>query len=118
MRKDTILFREYAIDAGATVSFEKKIVATCMTKKITLNFYRGQELKLKVKPFIWRRNGLYEPLMTFADDTDFYLAGDAEYQEFSVEKPLYKDDRIVMEVENTDTAAASLIADIEIEYRK
>jgi hypothetical protein len=115
-RKDTILFREYAIPAGTSTSFKKTIDATCRSKKITFNFYRGQELQLKVKPMILKRDKTYESLLSFADNTDVYIAGDAEYQEFNCEKLLQKDDKIVIEVENTAAFECSLIADVEVEY--
>ena len=115
--KKSISFRSL-IPANTEKWFHHRIEGEATIEELRVKFYRGQQLALKVIPYLELKgiNSL-EPLVIFAQNTDQFLAGDDDYLIFPIDYPAKNDDYIKIYAKNEDlTYDYNLSLDIVIDY--
>lgn len=115
-KKEVIVIRK-EIPSGFTDVISERIKADCTIEEIRIRFYRGQQLSLKVYPFVEHKGHKIESFFTFPSTTDNTLAGDDDYFVFPVSVPCEYDDYIKIHCHNIDGSYDyTLAVDIVVDY--
>lgn len=116
-KKEVITFRK-KIDALEKVKLIERIKADGIIESIKIRFYMGQELQLKVLPYVAHRGNKVEYMTTNpVGNGDYSIAGDDDYFIFDVAVPVRYDDDLIVSVENISSEFAyNLSCDITIDY--
>lgn len=116
-KKEVITFRK-PIQPNEKIEFIERIKADGVIESIKIRFYMGQELQLKVLPYIKHRGNKIEYMTTNPiNNGDYSLAGDDDYFMFDVAVPVRYDDELLVKVENlSNEYIYNLSCDITIDY--
>lgn len=114
---ESIPFRK-KIPAGQTeVRVSERIKALGTLQGIRFIFTPGQEGSLRVRPFIERKHGFLEPILTFPEGGDAFLSGDDVKLDFPVIIPVENDENVVIYADNIDAEDDyTLMVDVFIDY--
>lgn len=113
-KKEVISFRKKIL-AGEKGILSERIKADGTVETIRVRFYIGQELYLKVMPYIRHRGNKVEYPITVVGG-DYWLTGDDDNFVFDVVIPVNNDDEFVVEFENTSSYDYNLAVDVTIDY--
>lgn len=114
--KEIIAFRK-RVPANTSGKLTERIKANGTIDKITVRFYIGQELHLKVMPYIRHiGNKIHYPITLGGGGGDYWLIGDDDTFNFDVSIPVYNDDEVVVEFENESDYEYNLVCDFVIDY--
>jgi len=114
-KKEIITLRE-SIPTSTSKVYAERVKDNGTIESVKLRFYSGQEMQLKVLPYIRRTGNRIEYLTTSPNDNK-YIYGDDDYFILDVVIPVYYDDEIIVEVINeSPTYAYDLSVDITIDY--
>lgn len=118
-KKEVIVFRKN-VPPNSKGRIMERVKDNGTIEKLMLRFYMGQELKLGVWPYIKHNGNKIESMVTIAGDEtrdNLYLTGDDDQLVFDVVIPVYYDDEIIVEYENTSSEYEyNLVCDITIDY--
>lgn len=106
------------IEAGAKgVTITERIKALGTLQGIRFIFAPGQEGDLHIRPFILRKGGFLETILTFPEEGLNYLNGDDIVLEYPVITPVENDENIVIYADNMDDENDyTLQVDVFIDY--
>lgn len=125
-RKETISFRK-EIAPNTKETMVERVKADGTIEGMMVRFYRGQELALKVRPYIEHKGKKIEDLVTYPSTgvivagelvaTDKFLSGDDDVFNFDVSVTVENDDYIKIWVHNTSTIYTyNVVVDITVDY--
>lgn len=84
---------------------------------IRVRFYSGQQLALRVNPYIEHKGQKIENLLTYSEGSNPWLAGDDDPFEYPCVVTVEYDDYVKVWVQNTDAANDyDLVLDVIIDY--
>lgn len=114
--KEVIQFKR-RIAAGETVILSERVKAPGTIEGLRVRFYPGQELALRVKPYVQHKGQKIEQFITYVEGGDDYLSGDDDREEYGVVMSVDYDDEIKIKVVNTSTTYAyTLNVAVTIDY--
>lgn len=114
-RKEVIAFRG-TIAAGASGTLSERVKADGTVESVRARFYPGQQLALRVRPYVEHHGRKQEDLVTYVGSVG-YLAGDDDSFDFPVVVDVSYDDEIKLDYNNTDgTFDYDLVVDIVVDY--
>ena len=114
-KKEVIIFRK-KVSANSKGKITERVKDNGTIEKLMIKFYIGQELHLKVWPYIKHTGNKVESMVTIAGDKDNYITGDDDNFIFDVVIPVFYDDEIVVEFENISDYEYNLVCDVTIDY--
>jgi hypothetical protein len=115
-KKETILFNK-VIPANTQGKISERIKMEGTVERVEVRFYRGQQKALQIIPVVLHKGQKSEPLITFPEGTDGYLAGDDDNFKFDIVIPIENDDEVVIYYKNTDlTYDYTLMVHVSIDY--
>lgn len=100
MQTNTINFQSRT-DAGASDTFERELESDGVVTRLYLEAVPGEEADVERRWFIENPNGRRRPITVNATSRD-YLAGDDTVFDLTVHEEFTGDERLVLEVDNTD----------------
>ncbi|MFD0591149.1 hypothetical protein ACFQZE_24425 [Paenibacillus sp. GCM10027627] len=114
--RETISFRA-TVAPGATIILQERVKAPGTVETVNVRFYRGQQLALRVNPYIEHKGRRTENVITYAETTRKWLSGDDDYFNYDVVFTVDYDDYVKVWAYNTDPANAyDVVVDITIDY--
>lgn len=114
-KKEVIIFRKL-IAPGEKLTFEERIKENGTIESVKLRFYSGQEMNLKVYPFV-RHTGNRIENFTTSPTNEPYIMGDDDAFVFDVVIPVWNDDTLTVMVENASlTYSYNMVCDITVDY--
>lgn len=114
-KKEVITFRK-AIDPLEELLLIERVKDNGTVENVKLRFYSGQEMKLKVLPFI-KHTGNKIEYLTSSPTNDFFIAGDDDNFILDVVVPVFYDDEIHVKVINESAEYIyNLVCDVTIDY--
>lgn len=115
-KKEVVAIRT-TVQAGQKKEIIERIKADGTIEGISIKFYYGQQLALKVYPYVRHRANRLEELLTYPDGTEKAICGDDDTFKFDVVTPVKNDDELYIVLLNTSTEFDYNIAiDITIDY--
>lgn len=114
-KKEVIAFR-HTIPPGGKGVLSERIKADGTIEGIKVKFYIGQELYLKVMPYIRHIGNKVEYPITVVGNGGKWLTGDDDNFSFEVVIPVKNDDEFVVEFENTSDYEYNLVVDVIVDY--
>lgn len=117
-KKEVMVFRKL-VPPNSKGKITERIKDNGTIEKLMIKFYIGQELHLRVWPYIRHNGNKIESLVTIAGDDvrdDMFLTGDDDTFIFDVVAPVYYDDELVVEFENISDYEYNLVVDITVDY--
>ena len=115
-RKEITSFRKSIPAESGVLQFKERIKAEGTIEKVSVRFYQGQQLKLKVQPFLLKHGGQPVKLIDYADGTDAFLSGDDDYFQYPVGIQTEYDDYILIIAENTALFECNMVVDVVVDY--
>lgn len=114
-KKEVITFRK-AIAPLEELTLIERVKDNGTVENVKLRFYSGQEMKLKVLPFV-RHTGNKIEYLTSSPTGDYFIAGDDDNFILDVVVPVFYDDEIHVKVINESTEYIyNLVCDVTIDY--
>lgn len=113
--KESIVFNK-VIAAGASEVLTERVKAAGTIEAVRITFAQGQRAELHVQPYIERKHNTEEPIITYPDGGQQYLAGDDIFLPFYVSRAVSLDDYVGIKVSNIGTSELTLFAIIDIDY--
>jgi hypothetical protein len=115
-KKEVISFTA-TIAPLADMVFSERVKAPGTLEGIRIRFYAGQELDLRVRPYVLHKGQKSEDVLTYPEGSNPYLSGDDDEFYFPVTVPLANDDEIKVHVVNVNTQYAyTLVVHVAIDY--
>lgn len=112
---EVISFRK-EIPANSKDWLAERLKYNGRVKSLKVEFYL-QGKALQIRPYLERRGGQMQSLITFASTTEQYLSGDDSYLEFTMNLDFRQDNYVKIYVENTSqTDPYDLSLDLVVEY--
>lgn len=100
-----------------TKNIIERIKADGTIEGVRIKFYYGQQLALKVYPYVKHKGNKLEPLLTYPEGTEPAISGDDDTFQFDIVTPVQNDDEIYFIVKNTSSEFEYNIAiDITVDY--
>lgn len=117
MKSEVVSFRT-KLAAGQSITLKERVKADGQLTEIRVRFYPGNQLALKVKPYVKHKGNKDEDVFTYAAGTDSLLAGDDDYFVFPVTVDVENDDEVVVFAQNTETTFTySVVVDMVLQYQ-
>ncbi len=114
-KKEVITFRKLIAPLEELLLVER-VKDNGTIENVKLRFYSGQEMNLKVYPFVKHTGNKIENL-TSSPTNEYFLAGDDDNFILDVVVPVYYDDEIHVKVKNESVQYAyNLVCDVTIDY--
>lgn len=116
-KSEVIVFRKDVAD-GESGFIPARVKGNGTIQEIRVRFYPGQELSLKVSPFLERKGQVPEPLISYPAGGNKFLSGDDDYFIFPVVSPVNNDDfiKIWYSNENGGGFVYTVVCDIVVDY--
>ena len=114
-KKEIVAFRK-TIPAGEREKIEERIKGDGTVENLNIKFYIGQELYLKVMPYIRHIGNKIQYMVTVAGEDNNWLTGDDDDFNFNICIPVSNDDILVVEYDNTSSYDYNLVVNIAIDY--
>lgn len=107
-----------SVPANTSGKLVLDVPSNCTLEKVKCRIYFGAQLALRLKPYIMRPRKTKEEILCYVAGGKDYIDGDDDGFEFDVAIPLWLDDQIVVEYNNTDANYAYDFAiDVELDSR-
>lgn len=114
-KKEVITFRKKIL-ALESLTFSERVKDNGTIEKVSLRFYSGQEMQLRILPFI-KHTGNKVEYLTTSPIGDGFLYGDDDSFILDVVVPVFYDDEIIVKVENLSTTFNyDMVVDFTIDY--
>ena len=114
-KKEVITFRK-AINPLEELLLIERVKDNGTVENVKLRFYSGQEMKLKVLPFV-RHTGNKIEYLTSSPTGDYFIAGDDDNFILDVVVPVFYDDEIHVKVINESSEYIyNLVCDVTVDY--
>lgn len=115
-KKEVISFRK-TIAPNTTEILQERIKSDGTIEGVRIRFYSGQQLALRVNPYVEHKGRKYENLLTYAEGTSTFLSGDDDRFDYPTVLNVDYDDFLKVWVQNTDLVNAyDVVVDITIDY--
>lgn len=114
-KKEVIVSRKTVL-SGTNDTIEERVKGEGTIEEVRIRFYSGEQLSLKINPYVEHKGEKNENLLTYPKGTDNFITGDDDPFVFPVCVPVSNDDIIKIFYENTGTAESRLAVDIVVDY--
>lgn len=115
LASETVLFDQTIPGGTDGLTLEHRLKFPGVIRRMTIEFYPGQEKGLRVLPYLMRAPDIYVPLSKFAGDRAYFSGDDSRY-EIVMRQPFGIDDRICVDVWNPTTYDYNLYVLFEVDY--
>jgi hypothetical protein len=115
-KKEVIVFR-YDLAPGLEVNLQERVKAKGTIESVRVRFYKGQQLALKVNPYVEHTLQRNENLVTYSENSKQELSGDDDSSEYPSVVTVDVDDYIKVWAKNTDGVNTyTIVVDVVLDY--
>lgn len=116
MKSEVVSFRRDCLP-NETQTLKERVKAAGRIQEVRIRFYPGQESALRVNPFVLHKGSKSENLVTYAEGTLTYFAGDDDYFVLPCSTLVENDDELCLYyLNNNGSFTYTLAVDIVIIY--
>lgn len=115
-KKEVVAIRTKILP-NETKTITERIKADGTVENINVRFYYGQQLALKVYPYVRHMGNKLEGLLTYPEGAENSISGDDDIFKFDIVCPVKNDDELYIIIENTSSEFEYNVAiDIVVDY--